>query len=667
MTAPGLFDQGVSTIRTRRQNLRAALTLLAALLGAAGSLVLGAVIAARVTGTGWRWPQLHRRPLFTGGTRGGSGGGLLNVDGTSTTTAQFPLTITWPVPLWQAAVAAAPLLVVWLVALRWVVRRRRHPGLERHRGLAPLEQIRAKYGERTVRRAAAYTSPGTKRWQRFWLPTTMFGHSFGIPHRPAAKMPLWFDFEARLRIVARTGWGKSWRLLIPLIRRLPGAAVITSVEAEIFTATVKSRMWRLPPVRWEWLRLFSSRLRTPVRYPVLVADLSAPTTRMAAGFDTVRWNPIVGCEDFKVATNRARALVSGGDTDTDAESSTDKFFRDSAAQVLAAWLHAAALDNSRDISDLVEWLRDTNLDTATATLREQEGPGFAAARAAIMNMAVHLDPAAGRTTSGVRRYLNFAISSLSSGQGRALCGDRHQSQLDMTDLIRAGGTVYLLAEVDEMETARPLLTLFATEMFMSAERAARLATRRRLPQTFMGVFDELYAGVRMPILPYVASVQRKYGISFAYAVQSSADEEAMYGKAGAERLRGQTHSIIGGYDAASASETTRRAGKTTTVTASRSTGGHHSEHTQADDTLPESDQQQLQNGQSVVIGLGLAPFLAYTPRADDQRAEGRRIRTEMTTVDRFVTTQRRHNLTASTTADHLRADGLVLTAVTETP
>ena len=39
----------------------------------------------------------------------------------------------------------------------------------------------------------------------------------------------------------------------------------------------------------------------------------------------------------------------------------------------------------------------------------------------------------------------------------------------------------------------------------------------------------------------------------------------------------------------------------------------------------------------------------------------------MTTVDWFVTTQRRHDLASSIAADHLRADGLVLTTITETP
>ena len=257
-----------------------------------------------------------------------------------------------------------------------------------------------------------------------------------------------------------------------------------------------------------------------------------------------------------------------------------------------------------------------------------------------MNMATHLDPAAGRATSGVKRYLNFAISSMASGQGRVLCGPRSGPQFDMEALIRAGGTVYLLAEVDEMELARPLLTMLAGEMFMSAERTARRLPGRRLPHTFMGVFDELKAGVRLAILPYVTTVQRKYGISFAYAIQSSMDEEEMFGKAGAQRLRDNCVTVVGGYDGSSAQETSRRAGKTPVVVASRGTGGHRNEHTQLEDTLPESDQGELEDGQSVVLGRGILPFLAATNRVDKPRKARTQIRQEIADVEGYVARRR---------------------------
>ncbi len=640
--------EGVSHISTRRQNTRRIVAVVLAVFGAAVCLYLGAGLASMVQGHGWHHPTVKGRPVVSGT------GGLLRTSGGEkpANRLQFPLVVHLPVAFGWTAAAAAPMWLLWLRMQSRALGGRRHPGPERHRGLATLPNIRRQFSGRAVRRTGTFTLPRIGRWSRMWLPTSMFGYHIGHPHRPAAPgTDLWVHFEARLRIIARTGWGKSWRLLIPMIRQLPGPAVITSIEAEIFTATVKARMWRRPPVRFAWMRLLRRKWRAPVRYPVVVADLSAPESRFAAGFPQLRANPIVGAENFKIATTRARGLVAGGDTDGETAGETDKFFRSSATQVLAAWLQAAAMDPTKDIEDLVEWLRDTDLDTPSSILAEDATPE---ARAAVMNMATHLDPAAGRTTSGVKRYLNFAISSMASGQGRVLCGPRTGPQFDMDALIRAGGTVYLLAEVDEMELARPLLTMLAGEMFMSAERTARTMPGRRLPYTFMGIFDELKAGVRLAILPYVTTVQRKYGISFAYAIQSSMDEEEMFGKAGAQRLRDNSVTIVGGYDGSSAQETARRAGKTPIVVASRGTGGHRSEHTQLEDTLPESDQGELEDGQSVVLGRGILPFLAATDRVDKPRQVRAQIRQEVREVDAYVA-RRRASVMARTEDDDLLA------------
>ena len=643
MGLTGITEQGVTRIRTRRQNLRILGKVLLFAAGAAVCLFLGAAAASVVTGHGWHLPRLHGRPLFAGK------GSLLNLSGKAGNTkhVQFPAVLVLPVPWKTALIGAIPLLLVWIGLLRGPLNRRgRYTGPERHRGLATIAKIRKHYGRRALRGKGKVVMPRTTRRQRLLLPLSSFGYSVGSPLKPQAKrMRLWFNFETRLRIVARQGWGKSWRLLIPIIRQLPGAAMISSVEAEIFTTTVKSRMWRLPPVRYEWMRLLRKKWRTQVRYPVKVVDLSAPESKFAAGFPLVRWNPIVGSQNFKIATNRARALVAGGDAEGGGDSSTDKFFRDSATQVLAAWLQAAAMDPKKDIEDLVSWLATTDLATAQSILQTAATPEAATA---VMNMVTHLDPAAGRTTSGVKRYLNFAISSLASGQGRAMCGPRGEAQFDMAALIKAGGTVYLLAEPDEMELARPILTLFGCEMFWAAERLARQLPGKRLPQTFMGVFDELLAGVRCPILPYICAVLRKNGISFCYAIQSTSDEEEMFSKSSVKRLRNLCTTIYGGYDEDAAQSIVRRAGKTGVVGRSRAVNGYGgSEQVQQEDVLPESDQQQLEDGQSIVMGMSLLPFLAYTHRADHKRRAGKDIHQQMDEVEGFVTRKRNAELTQS--------------------
>ncbi|MGH3821205.1 MAG: hypothetical protein ACRDRE_26385, partial [Pseudonocardiaceae bacterium] len=77
-------------------------------------------------------------------------------------------------------------------------------------------------------------------------------------------------------------------------------------------------------------------------------------------------------------------------------------------------------------------------------------------------------------------------------------------------------TVYLLADPGRIERARPLLSLFAAEMFLAAETAALRTRRTRLPAPYIAVLDELRYSITVPNLPYVASAQRKFGIGYVY-------------------------------------------------------------------------------------------------------------------------------------------------------
>jgi type IV secretory pathway TraG/TraD family ATPase VirD4 len=173
-------------------------------------------------------------------------------------------------------------------------------------------------------------------------------------------------------------------------------------------------------------------------------------------------------------------------------------------------------------------------------------------------------------------------------------------------------------------------------MFLAAETVARTQPGKvkRLPEPFIGVPDELRYGVRVANLPYVANVLRKFGISYIYAVQSAAQEDALYGQQGAQELRAAAAtSIYGGIDPASARDVADRAGQTAVVRATR-TGeiGRGSEQLQMLDTFTVGDQQRLADGESVIIGRGLAPFVAYTRATYGQRGLRRRIGQELTTV-----------------------------------
>jgi type IV secretion system protein VirD4 len=618
-------EQGVSKLRTRRQRRIRTTAAVLALVGFAVGIVLAAAAVTLVRDGHVTWPQLQFRPPRVQGA-----GPLFDAKDANASRKgwQFPAVLSMPAPWVLCLPIGGVLGLVWfrLLVAPLFARTRRET---RHQsGLARLPKIRQQFGARTVRRRGKFTLPTIGQARRLTLPMTSFGYQIGRPVTPHGRRRLWADFEQRVRIIARQGWGKTLRLLVPIVRSLPGPAVISSIEAEIFLSTVTARQYRRRPTRYPILRLLLPSYRAVHTYPVFVVDHTSVQTRIAAGYPQVRWNPIPGCQDPIVATNRARALVHAGDKEAGTDSGTDKFFRDAATDVLSAWLHAAALSGQVEISDLVGWLRDSDVATPKSLLI---AAGDRADGGAIINLVKHLDPKAGRTTSGVERYLTFALKSLASKQGRATCGSTRDPQFSFETLIEREGTVYLLAEPDRVENARPLLSLIAQEMFLAAERVARRQPGRtkRLPNTFMGVLDELKYGVRVANLPYVAGGMRKFGISYVYACQTATQEEQLYGPNDARVLRDLADtSIIGGIDPASAKDIADRAGQTAVVRASRGLQpGQGSEQLQMLDVLPISDQQELQNGQAVVLGAGLKPFIIYTKSIYER---GRRYRHRIT-------------------------------------
>lgn len=655
-------QHGVTQLRTRRQRRIRTAAFLVAVLGLIVCVAAGSVIVALIRDGRITLPHLVFRPLREAGA-----GPIIDVAGNNSSSSrkgwQFPAALTMPAGWVASCAVGVALWIGWFRLLVAPLLRRTRRETRQETGFAAIGKIRERYGARAVRKTGAFTLPGTNRLQRWLLPMTSFGYEIGRPRTPRARLRLWTDWEQRVRIIARQGWGKTLRLLVPIIRRLPGPAVVSSIEPEIFAMTVRARQFRVRPTRMPLSRVLPAYRRVQ-QYPVFVVDFSAVHTRMAAGFPQIRWNPIPGCEDWTTAGNRARALVHAGDRDSGVDNSTDKFFRDSATAVLASWLHAAALSGGTEISEFYEWLRDSDIDTPRSLL---EGAGQWAAPAAILGLAKHLDPKAGKTTSGVERYITFALNSLISAEGQQICGSAKDPSFSFERLIEREGTLYLLTEPDRAEVARPLLSLIAQEMFLAAERVARRQPGRtkRLPRTFMGVLDELQYGVRLANLPYVAGALRKMGISYITACLSAVQEIELYGENDAQKLRALANTtIVGGYDEASADVVSRRAGQTAVVRASRNLGtdgGVGSEQVQMLDVLTEADQNEIEDGVMTVLGRGVRPFLGYAELIYERsRRYRRRVLGEADEVNATVSEARRELIAQHEYQQQLRIHSTVI-------
>jgi hypothetical protein len=640
MTLTEALDIGVTRTLTKREEHKRQAGAFLTLFLAAGSLWIGLTLGALVRGVDR--PRLVFRSVTTGT---GEGRPLLDFSGQaadpdSAARWQFPVQFVSPEINWWITGPIA--VVVFVVLFRFTAARLfRSRGNVRHRSLADTGAIEAGFGRKQARAAGKFTLPGTTWWQRSRLPMRAFAVYVGRATSAKAG-DLWVSSNRRVRIVARSGWGKSHRLMIPIIRNLVGPALISSIETDIFTATVKAREQRWPDGR---PRRLPERVpgnpfipgdkgtwQRPVKeqYPVFVIDCSPAAGKLTTKYPSPQWNPIPGCENYATALRRAEALVCGVDPESGGSSSeTANWFKGSASEVLAAWLHAAAFDPSIEITDFAKWLREKDVDSPSyilTTFASQADPS------AITNLQKHLDPAGERTTSSVERFTARALAGMISHEGQKILGRRDDPDpFDMEALVEAQGTLYLLAEPEQMKIVRPVLSLIASEMVLAAEQVARhkTGTHKRLPLPFYAILDELRFGVRLPTLPYISNVLRKFGIDYVYACTNGGDEEALYGEADADILQTNATSIYGGFDKRSAPEINDVAGRADVVVASRNDDGGVTQSEDHPDVLTAADLQKLGDGGAVIVQGGTAPFLAYIPSTFEDKKLRKRMAREL--------------------------------------
>lgn len=602
---------------TRADQQRWNLSGILMLAAAAGGWSFGAGLASALTGQGWRpaYPAINA-PLIEH--------------------PNDPLLIHRPdVPIWLWAICG--FLVAFPLAFV-AIRMTRPRAEERHKGLARWSDVRRLLSARAVRRAAKFTRPDLDRRARRRAPLTDLGYRLG--RMRGTRHQLWASFEIRVRIIARTGWGKTSRLLVWIARGLPGAALIASTKPDLFEQTVRARQRgpRLPRRRWpltgDWIdpetwalhpdwRPWTRDWWKPVYGPgrrVLVVDFSERANRYAAGFERLHWNPIPGCRDWQIALRRARGLVAGADDgERNGHSDKEAFFRKSASEVIAAWWHAADL-GGRTMADVVRWMRDPNGPEAKDILDTHP----AAQKAAWQALNTHLDPEGERTTSSVKRFVFLAMGAFATRDGEEFAtGD----QADIAELIEEQATIYLLASAATAPAVAPILAMFADEWFYGARQVAITEYAqygRRLPVPAVGVLDELPTLVPISCLPEVAYEMRAYGIGVVYAVQNEEQEKALYGQRAASLAQNVQYTVVGGYDGGIVDELIAQAGpvQVTNPTASGSPWDPMpdiSDGTQWRDVLTARDLQILKAGDALARVAEAAPFFVHIDSFRDRR------------------------------------------------
>ena len=329
-------------------------------------------------------------------------------------------------------------------------------------------------------------------------------------------MALWPSWEASLRLVAPPGEGKTFRALVPILRQHPGPALATSTKADLYELSAAG-----PPAARACL----------CPRPRLA---SCPGRQRPGG---PRWP---GCERSETAERRAAALLAATGDDGDVQNGA--FFRDSARDLLKAYLHAAAIAGL-DIRAVLDWSRRPEDTTPTDILLTSPGaaPGWGDL------VELHTTGAA-ETTSGVLRYVARALACLSHDAVVADCCPAPGQELDIEQLLADNGTLYLMGKGSRLGAIAPLITALADEVFDCAERMAARSPARRLDPPLLGLLDEAPSIAPVPALPELLADGRGRGIVLVYAMQSFSQAVTRWGAHKAETMGNATSitAVLGG-------------------------------------------------------------------------------------------------------------------------
>jgi type IV secretion system protein VirD4 len=395
------------------------------------------------------------------------------------------------------------------------------------------------------------------------------------------------------------GPGASGRL-IPGLLGASGAALVTLTKVD------------------DLLLSFPTRSRDG--RPCLILDPFG----LATGLPELVWDPIGGCVDPMVAERRAKAFTagtikaaSGGGYGDDAA----RFYAAEAAKVIQAFFHAAALTGP-SLDDVLRWVANPASASEPTEILLQH-PHAAPYWLGLLHGALHGDD---RTAGNTITTIQQAMSLFFQEQIRRRCvPSRSRPATDLADVIRRGGTIYLLGREDPSASASPLMTAVAEHVLDTALGLANTSPWCRLCPPLLACLDELPSTAPLPTLQTRMANERALGISFIYAAQTWRQLAAIFGEHQARALFGLTNVLVmfgGSKDGAFNQEISDLVGQVRVARRTWQTGAMAGRTFSGEDIavlLPE-EIRQLQERRALVLAENGKPIIARLARCIDGKA-----------------------------------------------
>ncbi|GIE86832.1 type IV secretory system conjugative DNA transfer family protein [Actinoplanes regularis] len=416
----------------------------------------------------------------------------------------------WPAPAQQqlpgpAAFYTATVLIFTIGLIALVIGFQRWRGGRAGRGMATRRELEQRFSQRAVLATARRIRPH--------LATPPKAHDVAVDLGTAMRTRLYAGLETSVLLLAAPRTGKTSQVIIPWLRTFPGAAVVTSVRPDVLQATATLRGGAGGGT--SWLMELTGTVTWPHR---------------------LRWTPIAGAQDYDIAIQRADVMVQVGKGEK-SDTSNAGFFGLTATNLLAAWLHTAAV-TGRTMLDVLDWSVDPTDDTPVKLLRDADD-----ARPGVVKLLDSFYRQPDTTRANLWTTVQTGTACLFGSAAADVFGGPASDSFDIEAFLRSGtDTLYLLVDEKKSTKLAPLVTTFVGEIITVAKAMAERSEAGRLDPPLGLILDELANVVPLPDLPEVMSYAAGSGIFAVGVLQSMAAAEHRWGPAGRRML--WAHSTI---------------------------------------------------------------------------------------------------------------------------
>lgn len=388
-------------------------------------------------------------------------------------------------------------------------------------------------------------------------------------------------------VIAPTRTGKSTRLVVPNLLRWDGPAVVTSVKRDVYDLTVERRKHFGPAVLFD------------------------PTA--ATGLPSCRWSPLLSSVTFPDATKTATWLADAAAVEDRHEAA--KFWETLATKLLAPLLYAAA-NSGRTITDVSHWVDRSAFDEVAEILAHLGDEDATAAWQAIKELPQE-------TRGSVLGTAMAIFRAFGSPRVRAATScspeDNGDDTLNVGELLRDNGTLYLVSPEYEQTELRPLFVALVQAVYRAAvDVCANLLDGAPLNPPLLLMLDEAGNIAPLQSLPKIAATGAGQGITLMTIWQDRAQIRELYREAERTLISNHTTTVWlpGSQDLDTLKLLTDLIGdqwvSAATVSAAPDGGLSVSEGSERMDVAPPAFLRTLPHGTAVMLTGNIPPTLIHT-------------------------------------------------------